>query len=432
MPITVVVGAQNGDEGKGKVSDIFAARADYNIRYYGGANAGHTTLNDLGEFKLHLSPCGILRGRPSILANGMVIEPNTLVEEIRYLQNRRIAVSPKLLMVSDRAHFVMPWHLLEDEAVETFSGRGGVGSTKRGIAYAYADKMRRRGFRPADFLAHSREQMATKVYDRMVQERERIHFMYGPQFYYTGGLAKAMDECIQAIYKLLPYVTRTEEVLRKALKDGAHLLFEGAQGYYLDIDFGRYPFVTSSSPCAGGIYQGAGIPPTEVPRVIGVAKVYETYVGSGPFPTEFDKDLGGFVRSRGKEFGTTTGRPRRVGWLDIPMLRTSVEANGCQEIILVKTDILSGLSPLKIAVGYQLNGGRCDYVPSTAEEHALCAPVYKEVPGWDYPLEQAKSLGEIEQNAPQLLDYARMIESQVGAKVIALSTGAHHDQTFFF
>ncbi|MBI2099537.1 adenylosuccinate synthase [Candidatus Uhrbacteria bacterium] len=431
MPITVVVGAQNGDEGKGKVVDIYSPSADYVSRYYGGANAGHTIINHSGEYKLHLIPGGILRGKPSVLANGMVIEPNTFVEEVRYLLNKGIAVRPGLLMVSDRAHFVMPWHLLEDEAVENSSGRGGVGSTKRGIAYAYADKMRRRGFRPADFLAR-REQMTARVCDRMVQERERIRFMYGANLDYAGGLNKTLVQCVDAICQLLPYVTRTEEVLRHALKDGAHLLFEGAQGYYLDIDFGRYPYVTSSSPCAGGIYQGAGIPPTEVPRVIGVAKVYETYVGSGPFPTEFDEDLGGFVRSRGKEFGTTTGRPRRVGWLDIPMLRTSVEANGCEEIILVKTDILSGLSSLKIAVGYNLNGERCDYVPSTAEEHALCAPVYREVPGWDYPLEQAKSLGEIEQNAPQLLEYARMIESRVGARVIALSTGPHHDQTFFF
>lgn len=431
MPITTIVGLQSGDEGKGKVVDLYSGRADFVVRGSGGDNAGHTVINEFGEFKLHLIPAGVLRGKPSILGNGMVINPKKLDEEIEELRLKGIVISPNILKISDRAHLVMPWHILEDEAVEASSG-GGIGSTKRGIAYAYADKMRRRGYRLADFAGIPVEKTMPRICARMSEELKKIHFLYGPEFNYQDGLYGSALFYTSAIYRLLPYATRTEELLRKALKDGANILYEGAQGYHLDIDFGRYPYVTSSSPCAGGIYQGTGLPPSEVPRVIGVAKVYETYVGNGPFPTEFEKDLGSFIGSRGKEFGTTTGRPRRVGWLDIPMLRTAVEANGCQEIILVKTDILSGISPLKIAIGYDLRGERCHYVPSSAEEHALCTPLYAEFPGWNYPLEQATSLEEIMANAPELLQYARVIESLVDAKVIALSTGAHHDQTFFF
>lgn len=430
MPITAIVGLQNGDEGKGKVVDLYSSRADFVVRGSGGGNAGHTIINDRGEFKLHHIPAGVLRGKPSILGNGMVIDPKELDAEIEDLRAKGLKIDPNILKISDRAHLVMPWHILEDEAVEASSG--GIGSTKRGIAYVYADKMRRRGYRLADFASIPIERMTPQICARMEDELNRIRFLYGPKFNYQDGLYGSVLLYVGAIYRLLPYVTRTEEVLRKALKDGANILYEGAQGYHLDIDFGRYPYVTSSSPCAGGLYQGTGIPPSEVPRVIGVAKVYETYVGAGPFPTEFDKDLGNLVCERGQEFGTTTGRRRRVGWLDISMLRMAVEVNACKEIILVKTDILSGISPLKISVGYDLRGERSNYVPSLAEEHALCTPIYRSVPGWDYPLGQAISLDEIKQNAPQLLQYVDVIQSLVDAKVIALSTGAHHDQTFFF
>ncbi len=432
MPITVVADLQLGDCGKGKIVDLLAEKADIVFRWNGGGNAGHHVINDLGEFKLHHVPVGILRGKPSVLGNGMVIGPEKLDREIEGLQDKGISVTPKTLLISDRAHIVMPWHLLEDAAVESVSGRGGVGSTKRGIAYAYADKMKRRGYRFADFLDRPTELMLPGIRDRMDHELKRIRFLYGDQLDYEGGIYGSALSCVNAVYRLLGYVARTEEVLRKALKDGARLLGEGAQGFHLDIDFGRYPFVSSSSASVGGIYQGAGIPPSEIPRVIGVAKAYTTYVGTGPFPTEITEEPGPTICEKGKEFGTTTGRRRRVGWFDTEMVRAAALQNACREMIVVKLDILSGVAPLKVAANYYYRGQCQIGVPSTAEKHEACTPLYSELPGWEYPLEEAGSLEQIEKNAPEAVDYARALGYLSGVKTIAISIGPHRNKTFFF
>lgn len=431
MPITVVVDLQLGDCGKGKIVDYLAKDADVVFRWNGGGNAGHHVINELGEFKLHHIPVGILRGKTSVLGNGMVINPVSLCAEIDELSVKGFKVKNRLF-VSDRAHLVMPWHLLEDEAVEASSGRAGIGSTKRGIAYAYADKMRRKGFRLADYASGFGAKSLSDIRDRMAAELKRIRFLYGKKFNYEKGIEETSLIYWGAICRLMEFSRYTENFLRASLKNGARLLGEGAQGFHLDIDFGRYPFVSSSSACAGGIYQGAGIPPTEVPRVIGVAKAYTTYVGTGPLPTEFDKKMGEYICDRGKEYGTTTGRRRRVGWFDVPMAQMATEQNGCREMILMKLDVLSGISPLKIAHIYELRGKGFIRVPSDAESHQACAPVYMELDGWEYPLEQINDLAHIERTAPQAIEYAKTIGHLVGVKVIALSTGAHHDQTFFF
>lgn len=432
MPITVVVDLQLGDCGKGKIVDLLAADADVVFRWNGGGNAGHHIINDRGEFKLHHVPAGVLSGKLSVLGNGMVIDPVTLLEEINNLKERGIAIDPSLLMISERAHIVFPWHKLEDAAVE--AGAGGVGSTKRGIAYAYADKMRRTGMRFADFKEMDSLQAFDAVFARMGSELHRAQALYGECAYPRPARGLA-NEYVCAVFSLLPYVCQTEEVFWKALRDGKHLLGEGAQGYHLDIDFGRYPFVTSSSACAGGIYAGAGIPPTEVPRVIGVAKAYTTYVGTGPFPTELTDYPGPLIQEVGKEFGTTTGRKRRVGWFDCPMASTAVRQNGVSEVYLTKLDVLTGISELKIATSYHVPGGPGGYYsikwPATAAEQGRIDPFYVDMKGWAYAIGEAKSLEEIRQNAPSALEYVKMLSSNIGARISAISVGPHRGQTFF-
>lgn len=327
------------------------------------------------------------------------------------------------------AHLVMPWHTLEDAAVERAAGS--IGSTKRGIAYAYSDKMRRRGFRLADFAGMGKARSLAAIQNRAAEERKHIRFLYGEKLDYDNGFDYATAECWSAVSHLLEFATRTEELLRRLLDGGARLLGEGAQGYHLDIDFGCYPYVSSSSASAGGIYQGAGIPPSEVPRVIGVAKTYTTYVGSGPFITEMEEGIGRAISDKGKEFGTTTGRRRRVGWFDAVMVREAVRQNACSEMILVKLDVLSGMGAPKFCYIYRSDKGALGRVPAYSEDQKNCRPVYEETLGWDYPLDNAFSLEEIMDSAPEAVDYARTVANFSEVKLLAISTGPHRDQTFF-
>lgn len=429
MPITLVVDLQLGDCGKGKIVDLLAKDADIVFRWNGGGNAGHHIINDKGEFKLHHIPAGVISGKPSILGNGMVIDPVTLLHEIFDLQEQLgIKIDPTLLMISERAHIIFPWHKLEDGAVE--SGKTGVGSTKRGIAYAYADKMRRTGMRFADFKEMDSLVAFDVIHSRMESELKRISALYG-EYDYPSPIRGMVNEYVCAISTLLPYVCATDEMLCQALRAGKKLLGEGAQGYHLDIDFGRYPFVSSSSACAGGIYTGAGIPPTEVPRVIGVAKAYTTYVGTGPFPTELTDYPGPLIQEVGKEYGTTTGRKRRVGWFDCPMAGVAVRQNGVSEVYLTKLDVLTGISELKIATSYHIPGGYSVKWPATAAQHGRIDPSYVDMKGWAYAISHAKSLQEIKQNAPSAMEYVKMLESNIGAPISAISIGPHREQTFF-
>jgi len=419
MPATVIVGAQWGDEGKGKVTDMLAQRADLVARYNGGDNAGHTVVYKGQTFRLHHIPSGILYPNVTcILGNGMVVNPKRLCEELDELASKGVDVSPSRLKVSGRAHLVLPIHIALDRAEEAARGRGAIGTTYRGIGPAYSDKFARRGIRVADLLEEDFPERVRKALER----GNRLLELYG---FEPIDVASAVQEQVECARRLAPYVEDTAWLINKALSEGKEILCEGAQGTFLDIDHGTYPYVTSSYPIAGGALVGLGIGPKWIERVIGVAKAYTTRVGGGPFPTELTDEIGERLAEVGREYGTTTGRRRRTGWLDMVALRYAIMVNGITELAITKLDVLTGIDPVKVCVAYRINGEETERFPLSTEVLSRCEPVYIEVPGWQEDISGARSLGELPAPAQ---NYIRLIEELAQVPVRIISVGPEREQ----
>ncbi len=425
MPITILIGAQWGDEGKGRVVDWLAASADIVARYAGGDNAGHTVALDGEVYKLHLVPSGILHSNVvSIMGNGMVINPVNLLREIEALRRIGVDIRPERLVISSRAHIITPAHVALDKAKELALGDGKIGTTLRGIGPAYLDKTGRAGIRTGDMLLDVEE-----FADRLVSAIEASNEDLRAQGLETLDAREAAQSYLEAADFLRPYIKDVSIYLHEALKNGKQVLCEGAQGTLLDIDHGSYPFVTSSSPTAGGALTGLGVGPLHVDRVLGVAKAFSTRVGGGPMPTELDGDIAEHFRGSGAnfwdEFGTTTGRPRRCGWLDVVMLRYAVSVNGFSELMLTKMDILSGLEELKLATAYDIDGERHRYPPVTNEQLERAKPIYETMPGWRENISNCRSFNELPAAARQ---YINRVAELCDVPIDIVSVGPERDQ----
>ena len=417
---TIICGLQWGDEGKGKIVDYLTESADLVARGQGGNNAGHTVLANGKKYILHLVPSGILWGNKTcIIGNGVVMDPVGLCTEITTLEEQGITITPELLLISDRAHIVLPYHRELDAAREAALGINKIGTTKRGIGPTYADKANRIGLRLADFQD---EAAARELIDIRLQEANETLTRYGLPTFTTD---QVLDEVRPAIARLLPHVTNVIPTLHKAWKENKTILFEGAQGSLLDIDFGTYPFLASSNTTAGGACTGSGLPPTAIDRVIGVCKAYTTRVGSGPMPTEND-DISAYFHARGMEFGATTGRARRCGWLDTVLLRMAVMVNGVTDLAVTIVDGLDERESLKICVAYDIDGERHEFPPAIRSAWDKATPVYEELPGWQCDTTSARSWDDLPENAKA---YLNRLSELVGAPVSFIGNGPEREQT---
>ncbi len=422
MATTVLVGAQWGDEGKGKIIDVLTEQSDVVVRYQGGNNAGHTVEVGPEKYVLHLVPSGILYpGKLNIIGNGVVVDPLALLEEIDHLQKRGITVNGNLL-VSDRAHLVLPYHRLLDALREKQKGKGKIGTTGRGIGPAYADKVGRTGIRVVDLMSPA--QFAEKLRFK-VRETNEIARTFGLKLL---SFQNINEQYLEVARKLKRYVADTIKLLNRFERDGKEILLEGAQGAHLDIDFGTYPFVTSSNTTAGGACTGTGIPPHRINRVVGVMKAYTTRVGEGPFPTELHNDQGTQLRETGREFGATTGRPRRCGWFDAVATRYAVMVNGIDELAVTKMDVLDALPKIKVCVAYKLNGKVTDSMPADVELLNRCVPVYQEFDGW---MTSTKDAREFDQLPKKARTYLQKLAQLSGSKLSIVSVGARREETMF-
>jgi len=419
MANTILVGAQWGDEGKGKIIDYLTDDADVVVRSQGGNNAGHTIVHGKNKFVLHLIPSGILRrGKICVIANGVVVDPIALVGEIEGLQGRGIKVGKNLLL-SDSAHLVMPWHRLLDEQREIRKGKNKIGTTKRGIGPAYGDKAARTGLRVGDLL--DADVFGRKLKLRLEENNAVLKSLGAKPIAYQPVLRSYLA----AAKVLRPFVTNTVVWLHDAMSRKKGLLFEGAQGTYLDIDHGTYPFVTSSNTTAGGACTGSGVPPHRMDSVIGVMKAYTTRVGEGPFPTE-DDNLGNMLHGMGREFGATTGRARRCGWFDAVATRYAAMINGIDEIAITNLDGLDELPVIQVCTAYKLDGKTLRYPPTDSAEWARCKPVYVRLAGWLQPTSAARRFKDLPPNARR---YVRALADFTGAKLGIVSVGPGHDET---
>ena len=420
MACLIIVGTQWGDEGKGKVVDLLTERADAVVRYQGGNNAGHTVMFGNKTFILHMVPSGILRETTSILGNGVVIDLSELVKEINDLEKMGIDVE-KHLHISDRAQLVMPWHKIFDQLREQKKGKSKIGTTGRGIGPTYEDKVGRAGIRIGDLLD---QEKFRSILSQLVKEKNNFlvkYFDKDERFFYAEDI---FSEYADYIKKLEPCIVDTPFLINQLIQDGKNILFEGAQGTFLDVDHGTYPFVTSSNTLSGNACVGSGIGPTCITGVLGIVKAYTTRVGNGPFPTELLDDDGKILQSEGNEFGATTGRPRRCGWFDALLVRQAVRLNGITSIAVTKLDVLDNFDTLKIATGYRLsNGEECDNFPRSLEN---VIPVYHEMPGWKC---RTAGLVKYDQLPTELLAYLDKISELVGAKVSIISTGPKREET---
>ncbi len=420
MPNTVVVGLQWGDEGKGKIVDYLAEKAHVVARYQGGHNAGHTVVIGNEKFVLHLIPSGILyKGKKCLIGNGVVIDPAALIKEIDGLKSRGVEVGGNLY-ISKNAHVIMPYHMALDRESEKLRGNKSIGTTGRGIGPAYCDKVGRTGIRMADLLYPSvfREKLNAHLF--------HVNFLL-KNLYKTEPFATddIYEEYLGYAGRLSDYIADTDIIINGAIASKGNILFEGAQGTLLDIDHGTYPFVTSSNAIAGGACTGLGVGPTKISRVLGVVKAYTTRVGSGPFPTEMKDDLGKAVREKGGEYGATTGRPRRCGWLDAVILKHAARINGVTGIALTKLDILDGLDTIKICTAYRYRGALYDEFPKEMNVFEECEPVYEEMKGWKTSTLGISDYGKLPEIAGS---YVRKVEKILGVKVHMISTGQKRDE----
>ncbi|MBE6067342.1 MAG: adenylosuccinate synthase [Clostridium lundense] len=422
MSAYIVLGAQWGDEGKGKMTDYLAENADVVVRYQGGNNAGHTVEVGEKQYKLHLIPSGILYGNKlNIIGNGVVLDPKALFEEMEYLRELGVEITPKNLLISDRAQLIMPYHRVLDGIKERSRGSKDIGTTGKGIGPCYTDKMERSGIRVCD-LMHT-EVFKEKLAENVKDKNDIITKIYGEEALDFDTIFK---EYIDYAEKIKEYVAETSVVVHDNIKAKKEVLFEGAQGTLLDIDYGTYPYVTSSNTIAGGVCTGAGVGPTMITNAVGIAKAYTTRVGKGPFPTELSDQTGEWIREKGHEYGVTTGRARRCGWLDLVILKTAARVSGLTSFAVTKIDTLAGLDTLKVCVGYNFNGKVIDYVPASLEDLAKCEPVYEEFKGWDESIENARSYKELPENAKI---YLKKIEEFTGTRISIVSVGPKRNQT---
>jgi len=425
MGLTIIVGAQWGDEAKGKITDLLAQEADVVARYNGGDNAGHTIAHQGRTFKLHLVPSGILHPRCRLcIGNGVVVNPQLLLDEMAELTRAGIDVSPQRLKLSDRAHLIMPYHRALDGAAERARGDSRIGTTQRGIGPVYADKAARSGLRAGDMLEPD---FAPRVREAVAAQNKVLEKVYG-----QSPLSPEEIAAQYAAYaeRLRPRIADTSLLIHQALEAGQEVLAEGAQGTLLDLDQGTYPYVTSSSSIAGGAFTGLGIGPGYRTQVVGVAKAYTTRVGAGPFPTELTGPLGDQIRGTGDqpwdEYGTTTGRPRRCGWLDLVILRYAARINGLTELAMTKLDVLSSFHRIPICVAYELDGHRLEEFPSRTTDLARCRPIYEELEGWERDI---KAVGTWEDLPLEARAYVEFIEERVGVPVALISVGPEREQT---
>ncbi|MBI3252974.1 MAG: adenylosuccinate synthase [Candidatus Omnitrophica bacterium] len=420
---TVVVGAQWGDEGKGKIIDILSEKTDFVVRYQGGNNAGHTVVKKNGEFILHLVPSGIFHQNVRcVIGNGVVVDPAALLGEIGELKKKGVSVGGRLF-VSERAHLILPYHRIYDRLREDKKGFLKIGTTGRGIGPSYGDKAMRSGIRIVDL--YDAAVFRDKLRVSLLEKNEIFNKIYGFEGF---DFEKIHDEYLGYAKRMKPFVCDTALVLHEAVKKRKSILFEGAQGTHLDVDHGTYPFVTSSSVVAGGAAAGAGVPPTVIDEVIGVVKAYTTRVGEGPFPTEFDETLMNTVRQKGKEFGATTGRPRRCGWFDAILARYSCIVNGISQIAVTKLDVLDDLKEIKIGVGYRYGGKWLRHFPASLAAQTNAEPVYETHPGWLEDTSAIKKFSLLPKNAKR---YLRRLSGLLEAPVTILSVGSHENQTLF-
>lgn len=421
MPAVVLIGAQWGDEGKGKATDILGERVQWIVRYQGGNNAGHTVvLPDGQKFALHLIPSGILTpGVKNVIGNGVVVDPGVLLEELAGLEEKGVDTSG--LLISSDAHLIMPYHVAIDKVTERYLGKAKIGTTGRGIGPAYQDKLARVGVRVQDLLDEKilrqkveaaldfKNQVLVKVYNRKALDPDQV-----------------VDQVLERGQHFVHRIADTRLLLNQALDRDEIVVLEGSQGTLLDVDHGTYPFVTSSNPTSGGATVGSGVGPTRISTVIGILKAYTTRVGSGPFPTELNDDQGEYLRKQGGEFGVTTGRSRRTGWFDAVIARYASRVNGITDYFLTKLDVLSGLEKVPVCVAYEVDGRRVDEMPMTQTDVHHAVPVYEELPGWFEDISHCRSFDELPANAKAYVEY---LESIIGARVSAIGVGPGRDQT---
>lgn len=420
MSSVVVVGTQWGDEGKGKITDFLSQNAEVVARYQGGNNAGHTIVFGGETYKLHLIPSGIFYpDKISVLGNGMVIDPKAFVEELKYLHDRNVATDN--LRVSNRAHVILPYHVKLDVLQEEEKGINKIGTTKKGIGPAYMDKAARCGIRIADLL--DKDVFKEKLAQNLAEKNRLFEKVYEVEPF---KLEDIFEEYYEYGQQMAPYVTDTSVVLNNALDEGRRVLFEGAQGVMLDIDQGTYPFVTSSNPVAGGVTIGAGVGPTKINTVVGVSKAYTTRVGDGPFITEIKDEIGDQIREVGREYGTTTGRPRRVGWFDSVVVRHAKRVSGITDLSVNSLDVLTGIETLKICVAYKHNGNIIKEFPANLRILSECEPVYEELPGWTEDITGVRSLHELPENARH---YLERISQLTEIPISIFSVGPDREQT---
>lgn len=419
MSSIVVVGSQWGDEGKGKITDFLSKQADVVARYQGGDNAGHTIVFKGETYKLHLIPSGIFYSdKLSVIGNGVVLNPKSLVEELHYLHDRN--VSTDNLRISNRAHVILPYHILIDQLQEE-AKTAKIGTTNKGIGPAYMDKAERIGIRVADLL--EKDTFEEKLRQNLEEKNEMITKLYDHEPLKFEDIYEPFYEYGQEIKQ---YVTDTSVVINDAIDAGKHVLFEGAQGVMLDIDHGTYPFVTSSSPVAGGVTIGNGVGPSKIDEVVGACKAYTSRVGDGPFPTELNDETGDFIREAGHEYGTVTKRPRRIGWFDSVVLRHAKRVSGLTHLSLNCLDVLTGLKTLKIASAYELDGETIYHYPASLKELRNCKPVYEEFPGWDEDITGVKKFEDLPVNAQ---NYVNRLSELVGVDIATFSVGPDRTQT---
>ncbi|MBW1723326.1 MAG: adenylosuccinate synthase [Deltaproteobacteria bacterium] len=422
MSNVVVVGTQWGDEGKGKVVDMLASRADVVVRFQGGNNAGHTLVVNGEQTICHLVPSGILHdGKRCLIGNGVVVDPEVLIHEIETLKGKGVRVGPENLALSEKAHLIMPYHKALDLAREAAKGKKKIGTTGRGIGPCYEDKAARTGIRAVDLL--ETDTLEEKIRSNLVEKNFILKEHLGAE---TLDFQSIFERYTAMAEILGPYLTDVSVEIDRETKAGKRILFEGAQGTHLDIDHGTYPFVTSSNPVSGAACVGAGVGPDKLHHVLGILKAYTTRVGSGPFPTELTDEIGDYIQERGAEFGATTGRRRRCGWLDLVMARDSARLNGLTSLGITKLDVLTGLEKLRICVAYDCRGERLDSRPASLRKLAQCVPVYEELPGWREDISSARTFDRLPEPTR---NYLKRIEEITGVPLSIVSVGPGRDQT---